>query len=186
MTKAFFEKKLNHLQINGFVVLRYCLTYTIIMKKIFLLSVIAIVFAATNSFAQSYKNSIGLGLDFGDGSTLVGPSYKHFFTGKDAVQADLLFSDNTVWLGGYYQYHQPIEGASGLKWYLGLGPQLAFVDGYIENYTVVLLRPMAGLDYKIAKTPIALNLDWRPSAQLNHGSGFEAARFGLGFRFTFR
>jgi hypothetical protein len=156
------------------------------MKKIFVLSVIAIVFAATNTFAQSYKNSIGLGLDFGNGATLVGPSYKHFFTGKDAVQADLLFSDNTVWLGGYYQYHQPIEGASGLKWYLGLGPQLAFVDGFYENYTVVLLRPMAGLDYKIAGAPIALNFDWRPSAQLNHGSGFEAGRFGLGFRFTFK
>ena len=158
------------------------------MKKIFLLSVIALVLAATNTFAQSYKNSVGLGIDFGDGATLVGPSYKHFFTGKDAVQADLLFSDNTVWLGGYYQYHQPIEGASGLKWYLGLGPQLAFVDGkgYFENQTVIFLRPMAGLDYKIAGTPIAMNIDWRPAARLNKGSGFEAARFGFGFRFTFK
>jgi len=158
------------------------------MKKIFLLAVLAVVFTATHTFAQSYKNSVGLGIDFGDGSTLVGPTYKHFFTGKDAVQADLLFSDNVVWLGGYYQYHQPIEGASGLKWYLGLGPQFAFVDGNgpFKGYTAVLIRPMAGLDYKIAGAPIALNFDWRPSAQLNHGSGFEAARFGLGFRFTFK
>jgi opacity protein-like surface antigen len=156
------------------------------MKKFLLLAALAVILTATQTFAQSYKNSLGLGIDFGDGSTLVGPSYKHFFTGKDAVQAELLFSDNTVWAGGYYQYHQPFSGTPALKWYLGLGPQFAFVDGAFENYTVVLLRPMAGLDYKIANTPIALNFDWRPMAQLNHGSGFEAARFGVGFRFTFK
>ena len=156
------------------------------MKKFFLLAALAVVFTVTNTFAQSYKNSLGLGIDFGDGSTLVGPSYKHFFTGKDAVQAELLFSDNTVWAGGYYQYHQPFSGTPELKWYLGLGPQFAFVDGPFQNYTIVLIRPMAGLDYKITNTPIALNFDWRPMAQLNHGSGFEAARFGLGFRFTFK
>ncbi|WP_345948636.1 MULTISPECIES: hypothetical protein [unclassified Mucilaginibacter] len=157
------------------------------MKKIFLLAAVALGLSTAQSFAQSsYKNSLGLGIDFGDGSTLVGPTYKHFFTGKDAVQADLLFSDNTVWLGGYYQYHQSFAEARELKWYVGLGPQFAFVDGYYENYTVVMLRPMVGLDYKIPKAPIALNFDWRPMAQLNHGSGFEAARFGLGLRFTFK
>jgi hypothetical protein len=159
------------------------------MKKFLLLAAFLMVGITTQTFAQSsYKNSLGLGIDFGDGSTLVGPAYKHFFNANNAIQADLLFGGDAVWLGGYYQYHQPVSGASGLKWYLGLGPQLGFIDNdyFGDDYTVINLRPMAGLDYKIAGAPIALNFDWRPVAQLNHGSGFEAARFGVGFRFTFK
>ncbi|RYY37385.1 MAG: hypothetical protein EOP46_02850 [Sphingobacteriaceae bacterium] len=157
------------------------------MKKIFLLAAIAILFAATQTFAQSgYKNSLGLGIDFGDGSTLVGPSYKHFFTGKDAVQADLLFGSDAVWIGGYYQYHQSFPNANSLKWYLGVGPQLAFLDNdFGDNNTFIFLRPMIGLDFKVPGAPIAMNFDWRPMWQLNNDSDFEPARFGLGFRFTF-
>jgi hypothetical protein len=55
------------------------------MKKLILLAVIAVTFTATQTFAQSsYKTALGLGIDFGDGSTLVGPSVKHFFSGNDA------------------------------------------------------------------------------------------------------
>ncbi|MCC8409727.1 hypothetical protein LJ707_12380 [Mucilaginibacter sp. UR6-1] len=157
------------------------------MKKFFLLAVTAIVLSATQSFAQSYKTGLGLGIEFGDGSTLVGPSYKHFFNGKDAVQADLLFGADAVWLGGYYQYHQPLKGTP-LKWYLGVGPQLAFVDdnGFDNgSSTFVFLRPMVGLDFKVPSAPISMTLDWRPAWQLNNDSDFEAARFGLGFRYTF-
>jgi hypothetical protein len=157
------------------------------MKKIFLLAAFAILFAATQSFAQSgYKNSLGLGIDFGDGSTLVGPNYKHFFNGRDAVQADVLFGNDAVWLGGYYQYHQSFPDANSLKWYLGVGPQLAFLDNdYGDNSTFVFLRPMVGLDFKVPGAPIAMNFDWRPMWQLNNDSDFEPARFGLSFRFTF-
>ncbi|GAA4923072.1 hypothetical protein [Mucilaginibacter defluvii] len=156
------------------------------MKKIFLLAVIAIALSATQSFAQSYKTGAGLGIDFGDGSTLVGPTFKHFFNGNDAIQADLLFGADAVWLGGYYQYHQPLKGTP-LKWYLGIGPQLAFADdnGFNDNSTFIYLRPMVGLDFKVPSAPLSFNLDWRPAWRLNNDSEFEPARFGLGFRYTF-
>ncbi|MCD8740427.1 hypothetical protein LT679_07415 [Mucilaginibacter roseus] len=152
------------------------------MKKIFLLAVIAIALSATQSFAQSsYKTGLGLGIDFGDGSTLVGPSVKHFFNGHDVIQGDLLFGNDATWIGGFYQYHQAFREATALKWYLGIGPQVALYDGG----STFFLRPTGGLDYKIPTAPLSLTFDWRPAIRLSDGSDFEAARFGLGFRYTF-
>ncbi|MBE9585466.1 hypothetical protein IM792_13495 [Mucilaginibacter sp. JRF] len=153
------------------------------MKKIFLLAVIAIVFSATQSFAQRSSTSAGLGIDFGDGSTLVGPTLKHFFTGNDAIQGDLLFGSDAVWLGGFYQYHESFKETSALKWYVGVGPQFAFADN--DRGTFIFLRPMAGLDFKVPSAPISMSFDWRPMWQINKDSDFEPARFGLGFRYNF-
>lgn len=156
------------------------------MKKIFLLAVIAIALSATQSFAQRTSTSAGLGIDFGDGSTLVGPTFKHFFNSQDAIQADLLFGANTTWLGGYYQYHGSFKDTRALKWYVGVGPQLGFHDDkYYGNGTDVYLRPMTGLEVKIPSAPISLSLDWRPIWKLSNDSDFEPARFGLQFRFNF-
>ncbi|RYD69827.1 MAG: hypothetical protein EOP53_26505 [Sphingobacteriales bacterium] len=152
------------------------------MKKLILLAVIAVVVSTTQSFAQSsYKTALGLGIDFGDGSTLVGPSIKHFFNGNDAIQGDLLFGGDATWIGGFYQYHQSFKEASQLKWYLGVGPQV----GIRSNTSTWYLRPAAGLDYKITSAPLSLTFDWRPAIRLSHGSDFEPARFGLGFRYAF-
>lgn len=156
------------------------------MKKIFLLAVTAIVLSATQSFAQRTSSSAGLGIDFGDGSTLVGPTYKHFFNGQDAIQADLLFGANTTWLGAYYQYHGAFKETSALKWYVGVGPQIGFHDeDYYFNGTDVYLRPMTGLDFKLPSAPLSLSFDWRPIWKLSNDSDFQAARFGLAFRYNF-
>lgn len=155
------------------------------MKKLLLLTFIAISVSLSGMAQSSYKKSIGLGLDFGNGQTLVGPSFKHFFNGNSALQAELLFGDNTTRLQGFYQYHQSIKGAEGLNWYIGGGPGLNFFKaGKFEN-TTFLLMPMAGLDFKIPGAPIALDFDWRPTAFIGDNSDFEPGRFGFGFRFTF-
>jgi hypothetical protein len=158
------------------------------MKKIILLAAFAVLMSIQGTFAQTkYKTSAGLGIDFGDGSTLVGPTLKHFFTPNGALQADLLFGSDAVWLGGYYQYHQAIPKANGLNWYLGVGPQFAFGDKdvYGDNSTYVFLRPMVGLDFSIPEAPISMSFDWRPMWQLNNDSDFEPARFGVAFRYNF-
>ncbi|MBS7564649.1 hypothetical protein KHS38_09540 [Mucilaginibacter sp. Bleaf8] len=165
------------------------------MKKSYLLLALAFVLSATASFAQrrgrtssgaSYNTALGLGLDFGNGATLVGPSIKHFFDANNVGQADLLFGGGGTYLGAYYQYHAPIANAPGLKWYVGLGPQLGFGNGDTDFY----IRPMLGLDYKFTPdVPLSLAFDWRPSWYISdndyYGNQFEAGRFGLGFRFTF-
>ncbi|GAA4327972.1 hypothetical protein GCM10023149_31760 [Mucilaginibacter gynuensis] len=153
------------------------------MKKLILLAILTVALSTTNTFAQSgYKTALGLGIDFGDGSTLVGPSVKHFFNSHDVIQGDVLFGGDATWIGGFYQYHQSFKEASELRWYLGVGPQVALYDGG----STFFLRPIGGLDYKIKTAPVSITFDWRPAIQLSDGSDFEPARFGLGLRYTFK
>ncbi|WP_316739840.1 hypothetical protein [Pedobacter aquatilis] len=153
------------------------------MKKLFTILGCIALFALTTSTvkAQNYKTGVGLAIDFGDGSTLVGPHIKHFFTENNVGEADVLFASGVTFIQALYEYHAPIQGASGLKWYAGVGPGVALYRNDSEFY----LRPLAGLDYKIGKAPLAASFDWRPVMGFNDGVNFEAARFGLGLRFTF-
>jgi hypothetical protein len=154
------------------------------MKKLLFtfIAAVALVTSVSTVNAQSYKTSLGLGIDFGTGSTLVGPSVKHFFNSNSAIEGDILFGGNSTLIQAFYQYHGDISGASGLKWYVGGGPGVQLYDGG-SNF---LLRPMVGLDFKIPSAPIGFAFDWRPAMQFyDGGSDFEAARFGLGIKYTF-
>lgn len=131
--------------------------------------------------AQSdYQSAVGLGLDFGEGRTFVGPSFKHFFNARSAGDAELLFGGRTTMVNLLYQYHGDIENATGLKWFAGIGPSILFGSGYSD----VAIRPMAGLDYKFKDVPLSFSLDWRPYIGFGDGDGFLAGRFGLGFRYV--
>ncbi|MFC3561951.1 hypothetical protein [Pedobacter jamesrossensis] len=155
------------------------------MKKLlFTIFGCAALFALTTTEvkAQNYKTGVGLGLDFGDGATLVGPSLRHHFGRKGAVQAEVLFGGNSTFLQAFLQYNTAIKGADGLDFFAGGGPSLQLYDGGSSFYLV----PMAGVDYKIKGAPLAVALDWRPRIYLgDNGSNFSAGRFGLGFRYTF-
>ena len=129
-----------------------------------------------SSKAQVYEAAAGLGLDFGDGETLVGFSGKYFFSDEHAAQAELLFGDITG-VNLLYGYHGGFPGADTLQWFAGGGLGLLFGDGNSD----VGLRPMVGLDYKIGDIPLGFTFDWRPYISFDEGS--EAARFGIGIRY---
>lgn len=156
------------------------------MKKVLLVAVMALGISQVN--AQNYKNALGVVVDLGDGETLVGPQFKHSFDGKNAGNVQVMFGDHITVLGADYTYNQPISGTNGLGWYVGVGPQLSFVD-YGNNYngdkTLFAIRPQAGLEYKIPGAPLAAHFDWKPWWNLTNDSNFEAGRFSLGFKFTF-
>lgn len=149
-----------------------------------------IFFGFSSLNAQNYRNALGLAIDFGDGPTLVGPQYKHSFDGSNALNAQVLFGNHTTAIGFDYSYNQKFAG-SGLWWYVGVGPQLAFSDhGYFyDNHyhdgddTHVAIRPAIGLEYKIPSVPLGFHFDWKPWWNLSHNSYFEAARFSLGFKY---
>lgn len=155
------------------------------MKKIILAAffVAALNFGASmNASAQStYKNALGMRVDFGTGGTYVGFSGKHFFNANNAGEAMLLFGSGVTLLGFEYQYHGQIQNAPGLMWTAGIGPALAFGGG-----TELLFRPIVGLDYKINNVPLNMGFDWRPYFTTASGvsNRFQAARFGLAFRYT--
>jgi hypothetical protein len=154
------------------------------MKKLLLLFFLASFYFVNNAQAQrsgATANSAGITIDFGDGSTLVGPALKHFFDRNNAGQFELLFGNGGTYLAAYYQYNAPIQNAGGLQYYIGVGPALGFGNGNTDFY----IRPMAGLEYKIRNTPLNLAFDWRPAFYVGDNSEFTAARFGLGLRFSF-
>ncbi|MBA4167784.1 MAG: hypothetical protein H0X41_09625 [Chitinophagaceae bacterium] len=155
----------------------------IAMIALFILGGASKVSAQKTSSANGsdYTNALGLGIDFGKGETLFGPSVKHFFNENSAGQAEILFGSGLTVLQAFYQYHQEFEGASGLKWYAGVGPQIYLYSGGSD----FAISPMAGLDYKITDVPLSLTFDWRPRFILTHGGDFNAARFGIGFRYAF-
>jgi hypothetical protein len=159
------------------------------MKKL-LFTIIAGAALFTSSLstvkAQDYKTGLGLGLDFGNGSTLVGPSIKHFFNDRAAGQAEVLFGNHTTAINAFYQHHGSISGAPGLNWFVGVGPSLHFYDYGGFSSTTFAIKPTAGLDYKIPSAPISFAFDWRPSIFFyDSDTDFEPGRFGLGFRYTF-
>ncbi|MCL6523136.1 MAG: hypothetical protein K6T34_00615 [Thermoflavifilum sp.] len=150
----------------------------------FLGSAVVLTAQAQRSYRSGtfYRTSIGLGVDFGDGATGVGISAKHFFTPHDAGEANLLFfPGDLTGLNVLYAYHGYFSGASGLTWYLGMGPQL-FFDQQETDFGV---RPMLGIDLKIPAAPLNMSFDWRPYIQFTHGTGSIAGRFQFAFRFAF-
>lgn len=159
------------------------------MRKILFsgLIIVVLLVTASNVSAQrsanssDYENAIGLGIDFGDGSTLVGPSFKHFFTNEHVGKFEVLFGDNYTAIQGFYEYHREIQGAAGLRWFAGVGAGA----GIAENNSAFLLKPEGGLDYKIEGAPLSFSFDWRPTFFIGDNSDFEPARFGLGLRFCF-
>lgn len=150
------------------------------MKKLLTLSVAALL-ATASLKAQNYRTAVGLGIDAGDG-TMFGPSVKHFISDRGAIEGDLLFGQGATQLSAYYLYHGNFnEGSKNLKWYAGFGPSFVFGGGS----TVVGIRPLGGLDFKIPAAPIQMNIDWRPALLLTNGTHFEGGRFGIGMRYAF-
>lgn len=137
------------------------------------------------SAQTSYKTALGMHVDFGSGlSTLVGFDGKHFFDQHNVGEAQFLFGSSVIVIGAQYEYHGDIQNAAGLKWYAGLGPQVAIATSNGGGADLIF-RPLVGLDYKINAVPLNFSFDWRPAFVATHGTAFEAARFGLGFRYAF-
>lgn len=146
------------------------------------------VFSNATAQRRSTNNTgIGFQMDFGDGQTYAGFGLKHFFSSKVAGAAHVLFARGNTLLGFEVQPHFPIRGASGLNWYVGAGLGFNFRSSryYRNTSTLVLVRPMIGLDYQLRTAPLAFNFDWRPMIFVNEGGGNEVGRFGFGIRYTF-
>ncbi|HAP95824.1 hypothetical protein [Sphingobacterium lactis] len=174
------------------------------MKKVFLpfLTLLILLFAANEQAnAQTpYRTAIGLGVDVGDGQSLFGPQIKHSFGGENAGNAQVLFGDHITVLGVDYSYNQRIAGTNGLSWYVGVGPQLSFIDHGKwdddwydddkhwddDDHVDFAIRPAVGLEFRIPRTPLAMHFDWKPWWNLSHGSHFEPSRFSLGFKFVLK
>lgn len=166
----------------GIPIFRVLYQKTLIMKKLILVACFALFVSASLS-AQNYTTALGLGIDFGDGVTFVGPSVKHAFAEHHVGQAELGFEDGATAITALYQYHDQFENAGGLYWFAGGGASLFLIDGGDSLFS---LRGTVGLDYKIPDVPLAFSFDWRPALALDSdvNDRFEAGAFGIGIRYV--
>ncbi|SJZ97544.1 hypothetical protein [Sediminibacterium ginsengisoli] len=156
------------------------------MKKILLSMVLGgfVFFAGAQTTTNSYSYKTALGVKVWDGA---GISLKHFVQGNNALEAVGFFWRDGFRLTGLYEIHGNINGAPGLKWYIGPGAHLGIYNppGPNNSTTVGGIDGVLGLDYKINGAPINFSLDWQPSFEFGDNRGFVGSWGGFGVRYTF-
>lgn len=153
-------------------------------KKIFIGSLLFVLFTATMS-AQRYNTGFGVRLGYDSGLTL-----KHFFAPSNAVEGILSFSPNYFQLTGLYEYQQPVPGAPGLDWFVGLGAHIGGIHkdkSRYDNAFLIGADLIAGLEYVFPTAPFSVGLDWKPSFNFTNGyNDYWYSGFALSLRYTFR
>lgn len=158
------------------------------MKKVFLATIICIV--ALNTKAQNTSSSYqtALGIKFYPGAV----SLKSFIAPNKALEGLGYFYSDGFRLTGLYEIHGNIEGAEGLKWYVGPGAHIAVwndtwkKENPDRNSGVAIgIDGVLGLDYKFKGAPINMSLDWQPSFNFVGYNYFEGGWGGLAVRYTF-
>ena len=157
------------------------------MKKVFYLTALITVLTATTVSAQRSKSyssqsyTTALGVKFYPGAI----SIKHFVNGNNAIEGLGYFWERGTRITGLYEIHGDINGAPGLKWYVGPGAHIGFYSTKWGGGSSFGVDGVLGLDYKINSAPINLSLDWQPSFEFGDGRGFTGNWGGFAIRYTF-
>lgn len=130
--------------------------------------------------STSYKTALGVKVWDGGGISL-----KHFFNSNNAGELIGYFWRNGVRFTGLYEIHGPINGAPGLRWYIGPGAHIGFYGTKYGDGAFTGIDGVLGLDYKFNEAPINISLDWQPSFEFGTDRGFYGSWGGLGIRYTF-
>ena len=156
------------------------------MRKALFLA-IAVVFISISTSAQSksansstYRTALGVKVWDGGGISL-----KHFFNSQNAGELIGYFWRNGVRFTGLFEIHGDINGAEGLKWYIGPGAHIGIYGSKYGDGVFAGLDGVLGLDYKFSGAPINISIDWQPSFEFGAGRGFYGSWGGLGIRYTF-
>lgn len=142
--------------------------------------------AKAQSMGSSYRTA--LGVKFWPG----GITLKHFIRENRALEGIGYFWNHGFRFTGLYEIHGDINGAPGLKWYVGPGAHIGVYnkgwyrnDHYYDDGDLSLgIDGVLGLDYKINGAPINLSLDFQPSFEILEHPYFSGWG-GLGVRYTF-
>jgi hypothetical protein len=141
--------------------------------------------ADAQSMGTTYRTA--LGFKFYPGAITI----KHFTQNNRAIEGLGYFWNYGFRFTGLYELHFDINGAPGLKWYVGPGAHIGFWNDEWkrrypsrENGVAMGLDGVLGLDYKINNAPLNLSLDWQPSFNII-GYTYFSSWGGLGIRYTF-
>ncbi len=156
------------------------------MRKILMTAIIMICFV-TFSNAQDYNTGIGLRGGLANGLTI-----KHFLGEKTAIEGIL----SSRWKGfnitGLYEIHKQAFDTERLNWYYGVGGHVGFWNGNDvdwvndnDDYTVIGIDGILGLEYNFKEIPINLSIDWKPAMNIIGYSGFWGDGGALSIRYIF-
>ena len=162
----------------------------IIMKKLFLLGVLALGFTSISNAQEIAENAIGLRLGDSDGfGTEI--SYQRALGDNNRLEVDLGWRSGNNYdgfkLAGLYQWVWQLEG--DFNWYAGAGGGLgsySFDNNNEKDYneTFAFLAGDVGIEYNF-DFPLILSLDFRPElgfGDFNDDLDFDIA---LGVRYQF-
>jgi hypothetical protein len=172
------------------------------MKKQFVLLSVISLLAFTTAVAQKsksfyssdYTTAIGVKLFPAPEGGAGAVTFKYFFKKDAAVEALGYFWQRGGRITGLYEFHWDINGAQGLKWFVGPGAHIAFYNDkyyngnrYGGSYATVGVDGIIGLDYKFNKIPLNLSVDWQPFFDFGNGryNGFGGEFAGVAARYTF-
>jgi len=141
----------------------------------------------TFSNAQDYNTGIGLRGGLANGLTI-----KHFLGEKTAIEGIL----SSRWKGfnitGLYEIHKQAFDTERLNWYYGVGGHVGFWNGNDvdwvndnDDYTVIGIDGILGLEYNFKEIPINLSIDWKPAMNIIGYSGFWGDGGALSIRYIF-
>ncbi|WP_166335039.1 hypothetical protein [Sphingobacterium chungjuense] len=169
-----------------------------VSTKFYLLLTFTLLFSA-GAYAQ-LSSQHAAGLRFGSAT---GFNYRYALNDVNAIEGILSVQSNSTSsrfrLVGLYQYHQPIN--EDFSWYWGYGgsigsyTQKAFQsqqpDGTINMHPrnselALSIDGIAGVEYNIPTTPIAVSLDVKPYFDFLQSSSFRIIdTFGFSVRYQF-
>jgi hypothetical protein len=156
------------------------------MRKALLVAIIILSITigtqAQSKSANSSSYTTALGVKVWDGA---GISLKHFFNSQNAGELIGYFWRDGIRFTGLFEIHGDINGATGLKWYIGPGAHVGFYNSEFGDGAFVGIDGVLGLDYKFSGAPINISLDWQPSFEFGHNRGFVGSWGGFGIRYTF-
>lgn len=153
----------------------------------FLMAVIIVISTISFSSAQDYSTGIGFRGGYANGLTI-----KHFVSRKAAFEGIL----SSRWKGfnitGLYEIHAQAFDVRRLNFYYGAGCHIGFWKGkdvdWADNdddYTVIGIDGILGLEYNFREIPINLSIDWKPAFNFVGYSGFWGDGGALSIRYIF-
>ena len=161
------------------------------MKKLFILSLVSLLFLSTETFAQNYKTAIGVRGGFYNGITV-----KHFTGASNAIEGLATSRWNGFNLTLLWDWDNQIADVDGLSWFYGIGGHIGTWDNdlnapwydpnYNGRYTIIGIDGIIGLEFTIPNAPINFQLDYKPIFDLVGYNGFRGDVGALSIRYAIK
>jgi hypothetical protein len=155
------------------------------MKKIILVT--ALILILTTIYAQDYNTGIGIRGGLSNGLTV-----RHLISEQTALEGILSTRWGGLNLTGLIEFQNMAFSTERLNWYYGLGGHIGFWNGDNvdwkkdnDDYTVVGVDAILGLEYNFKNVPINLSIDWKPAFNLFGDDAFWGDGGALSIRYIF-